>query len=185
MKKRMFCCFLLSISIMAVFAQKTTTLPASEIIAKSLRTAKSANKKVLVKFTASWCIWCHRMDAAIQDTSINQYFTDNYIMIAITVMETPSKVKEETVGGMDYLKKYGGANQGLPYWVVLDAKEEVLANSKLKPDDKPLNADGDNVGCPTEQKEVAYFIRVLKNTSTLTSVALEKIRKKFEAISNK
>jgi hypothetical protein len=38
---------------------------------------------------------------------------------------------------------------------------------------------GNNVGCPAQPDEVAYFIKVLKKTSDLTDAQLEMIRKRF------
>jgi thiol-disulfide isomerase/thioredoxin len=174
--------FLLQFTHITAFTQKAKTSSANTIITAALAKAKKQHKKVFVKFTASWCGWCHKMDNAMNDDAIKKFFTDNYVIVYLTVLETSKNKGAENENGLVYLKKYSGDDQGLPYWLVLDSDEKVLANSKIKKDDQPLDGDGNNTGCPTETNEISYFIRVLKNTSKLTAAQLEVIQKRFEKI---
>ncbi|HEY0041503.1 MAG TPA: hypothetical protein VGB71_12605, partial [Flavisolibacter sp.] len=97
---------------------------------------------------------------------------DKYYEIAhLTVKESPDKKYLENAGAEVLLSKHGGAEQGLPYWIVLEKDGGFVANSQYKP--------GENTGCPASEEEVNYFISVLKRTSALTDPELEIIRKRF------
>lgn len=165
------------------FAQKNTPLYAKSVLANAQQKAKQEKKKIFLKFTASWCGWCHKMDAAMKDSSTIQLFNSNYITAYIDVMEMGAKKVLENEGGVEVMKQYGGDNQGLPYWVVLDENGKLLANSLIKADDINLDAkQGNNAGCPATDNEIPYFLRVLKNTSKLNDSELEIIKKRFEKI---
>jgi hypothetical protein len=73
----------------------------------------------------------------------------------------------------------------LPYWVIINKDGKILANSKLKNEATALDADGDNAGCPAETNEINYFLRVLKNTSSLNDDELQIIQKRFLKINAK
>ena len=74
-------------------------------------------------------------------------------------------------GALEFLSKNGGADQGLPYWFILDKSGNVLADARYKP--------GQNTGCPASEEEVAYFISVLRKTSKLTDTELATIKTRF------
>jgi hypothetical protein len=74
-------------------------------------------------------------------------------------------------------EKHGGEKtKSLPYWLILDAAGNVLATSEYKP--------GKNTGCPANEAEVAYFISVLKKTSSLTDEQLGIVEKRFRLNEN-
>ena len=81
------------------------------------------------------------------------------------------------------LKKYKGDDQGIPYWFVFDKEGKLLADSKVRPEGGGLEA-GENSGCPASEKEVAYFLKVLKETSSLKETELAIIRKRFRENEN-
>jgi thiol-disulfide isomerase/thioredoxin len=175
----------ISISFISIisFAQTAKTLDAASILQNAQQKAKQEKKKIFLKFTASWCGWCHKMDAAMKDSSTTKLFNNNYVITHLTVMEMGAKKTLENSGGLELMNKYGGTNQGLPYWVVLDEKGTLLANSLIKGDEEGLDSPkGNNAGCPASENEIPYFIRVLKNTSKLTNTELEVIEKRFQKI---
>ncbi len=183
MLKIPFFLFLINVSF-CLNAQKTGIIDADKLIANSMLTAKKEHKKVFVKFTASWCGWCHKMDDAMKDSSTIKLFNNNYVIAYITVQETPKNKQLETIGGFELMKKYGGETSGLPYWCVIDENGKLIANSKVKADNINLDADGNNAGCPADKNEIDYFLRVLKSTSTLNVAELALIKKRFEKIKN-
>ncbi|ASU35911.1 thioredoxin family protein [Mucilaginibacter xinganensis] len=157
-----------------------TALPTAETVLKDVYTqAAKENKKVLLMFHASWCGWCKKMDASLNDPSISKMINANYVIAHLDVMEQPAKANLENPGGMDAMKKFGGEKSGLPFWLVLDAKGNVLANSLMPKDGATIATPEDNVGCPASDKEVAFFDGILKKTSNLKAEEIAVIHKRF------
>jgi thiol-disulfide isomerase/thioredoxin len=158
--------------LITVGAKAQTTIPsADEVLKPVYAKAVKENKNVLLIFHASWCGWCRKMDSSLADQSIKPLIDRNYEIAHLTVYESPNKKNLENPGALDLITKYGGADQGLPYWFVLDNKGAVLADSQYQPKK--------NTGCPASEEEVAYFISVLKKTSTLKEPELDIIKKVF------
>ena len=161
-----------------IFGQ-TKAVPAESIMRKALAEAFAGHKKVFVIFHASWCGWCHKMDNSMNDETLKSFFTDNYVIVHLTVDESKDKKELENPGADDIRKKYNGEQQGLPYWFILDARGNFLADARLK----SINADGNempaNVGCPASDEEVNYFVGVLKKTSSLNEKQLALIQERF------
>ena len=162
----------------SAFAQ--ASLPSAEIVLNGAYTqAAKENKKVILIFHASWCGWCKKMDASLNDPTIKKMFDDNYVITHLDVMEQPAKANLENPGGMDVMKKFGGEKSGLPFWLVLDPKGNVLANSLMPKDGAATATPEDNVGCPASDKEVAFFDGILKKTSNLKADDIATIHKRF------
>ncbi|MEP7377252.1 MAG: thioredoxin family protein [Chitinophagaceae bacterium] len=157
--------------------------PADEILKQACSIADREKKNVFVIFHASWCGWCKKMDAAMNDLSVKKFFTDNYVVRHLVVFESKGKENLENPGALDLLKKYKGEDQGIPYWLVFDKAGKLLADSKLRPEGGGLET-GDNTGCPASEKEVAYFQKILKETSSLNEIELAIIEKRFRQNEN-
>jgi len=161
-------------------AAAQTTMPASEAVLKdAFAQAGKENKKVLLMFHASWCGWCKKMDASLNDPACKKMFDDNYVIAHLDVMEQPAKANLENPGSLAVMTKYGGEKSGLPFWLVLDNKGNVLANSLMPKDGAVTGTPEDNVGCPASEKEVAYFDKILKKTSNLKDEDIAIIHKRF------
>jgi thiol-disulfide isomerase/thioredoxin len=161
-------------------AAAQTALPASEtVLNNAYAQAAKENKKVILIFHASWCGWCKKMDASLTDPICKKMFDDNYVIAHLDVMEQPAKANLENPGGMEVMKKFGGEKSGLPYWLVLDSKGNVLANSLMPKEGAASAIPEDNVGCPASEKEVSYFDNVLKKTSALNAEDIAVIHKRF------
>jgi thioredoxin-related protein len=169
--------FLFSVFIITNSYAQMKPKNADEVIRQATAEAAKTNKNIFVIFHASWCIWCHRMDTAMNDKTINLFFDKNYVIKHLTVDESKYKRNLENLGAAALRTKYYGDQQGIPYWFILDKKGKLLADSRLHSDDGEVT--GNNVGCPVKPDEVDYFIDVLKKTSALTNAQLEMIRKRF------
>lgn len=165
--KSFFICLLLISSLTAVKAQEQ----ASVVMDKAFAQAKKENKKVFVMFHASWCGWCKKMDKAMESDACKDMFNANYVIAHLTVKESPKNANLENPGGEVILKKYKGEQAGLPFWVILDANGDLLADS--------FNAKGENLGCPSTPQEVADFTAKLKKTSKLNDKQLAVIANVF------
>ncbi len=101
-------------------------------------------------------------------------------MIAtLDVLEQPEKKNLENPGSTEALAKFHGEKSGLPFWLVLDDKGKVLGDSQMRPQGASLDTHGENVGCPAQENEVAFFTQLLKSTSKLTDTDLAVIGKRF------
>lgn len=169
--------FLLLMTVVSVKAQQVPA-SAKEIMREACQLAAKENKNVFVMFHASWCVWCHRMDTSMNDAVCKKFFDDNYVIRHLVVDESAAKKKLETPGAAEMKIKFNGDGQGIPFWLVFDKDGNLLADSKMRKEgDGPEK--GDNAGCPATEKEVDFFIEVLKKTSSVTKEQLAIIRKRF------
>jgi thioredoxin-related protein len=161
-----------------VFGQ-TKALPALVIMKKALADAATTQKNVFIIFHASWCGWCHKMDNSMNDEKLKIFFDNNYVIVHLTVNESKDKKELENPGADELRKKYHGEHQGLPYWFILDAKGNFLADARLKPGNADVNVKTGSVGCPASNEEVDYFVKVIKKTSSLNNEQLTMIQERF------
>jgi thioredoxin-related protein len=140
------------------------------ILSAAYKKAAKENKNVFVIFHASWCGWCKKLDASLNDASIKKYFDSNYVFVHLTVAEVGENRKLENAGADEFLTKYKGQTAGLPFFLVIDKNKKLLGNSFMN------NA---NIGCPANKKEVEYFASLLKKSSTINTEGLAKIIIRF------
>ena len=178
MKKQSFSFLLLLFTVALLHAQPAPS-SADEILKEAFKQATKEKKNVFIIFHASWCVWCHRMDSSMNDPACKSFFDDNYIIRHMVVDESKDKKELENPGADELRNKYGGKDQGIPYWLIFDANGNLLINSRMKSDNANPDASGDNTGCPATAKEVEYFIEVLKKTSQLSDAQEATIIKRF------
>lgn len=152
---------------------------AEYIIEKALEKAKIENKNVFVIFKASWCGWCKKMEATINNEAIQKYFNDNYIIEYLTVLESEKNKDLENPGAENLLIKYEGENEGIPFYLIFDSDANLLADSKMIAGEEILKGEGDNIGCPGTPDEVDAFIYKIQQTSNLKPEELKKIAQQF------
>ena len=162
-----------------VKSMSTTPPSADEIVKNACKQAAKESKNVLIMFHASWCVWCHRMDSSMNDASCKKFFDDNYVTAHLVVMESKGKENLENPAAMELLTSYNGANQGIPFWVVLDKNGKVLGDCLMKPEGAGSDVKGQSMGCPAKEDEVNAFIKVLKKTSKITPDQEAAIVKRF------
>ena len=180
MKTRIFTAALLLLMGLS-FAGRTQAPPptADAILNEAYTQAAKENKKVMILFHASWCGWCKKMEASLNEPALKKSFDDNYVIKWLVVEESKGKENLENPGAMDLLTKYGGAKSGIPFWLVFDTSGNLLADSQMRPAGTPLTTPGDNIGCPASEKEVTAFVDILKATSSIKEPELSLIRARF------
>lgn len=146
--------------------------PARQLIADAQKAAAKDGRKVMVIFHASWCGWCHKFEGFMDQPQFKPLFAKSYAIVRLDVLENDDKKNLENPGGMDVMNELGGANQGIPYFAVLDGKGKAIVNSK-RPSDRVKG--GENIGHPAAPEEIAHFMSVLKTTSKMNADELAKI----------
>lgn len=163
--------------LLLIFSSAMYAQPASSdvIMDAAKDEAAASGKNIFVIFHASWCIWCHRMDSAMNEAALKPLFDKNYVIKHLTVLESPQKKSLENPGAEAMLEKYHGKDGGIPFWLIFDKDGNLLADSRAP------QADGSksNVGCPATEQEVEYFAGVLKETSSLNSEQIAAIKERF------
>ncbi|MGY3212636.1 thioredoxin family protein [Mucilaginibacter sp. HD30] len=179
MKKRLILSLALLMFTAITFAQTAAMPSTEEIMNKAYAQAKKENKKVLVMFHASWCGWCKKMEASINEPTLRKFFDDNYVIATLDVMERKGKEDLENPGSLAFMTKYKGEKSGLPFWFIADATGKKLADSQIRAEGASLDTYGENVGCLAAENEVAFFAKILKNTSKLKDSEIAMISERF------
>ncbi|MDN5476134.1 MAG: thioredoxin family protein [Chryseobacterium sp.] len=138
---------------------------------KALKEAKAQKKNVLLVFHASWCGWCKLMEKNMNLPETKPIFEKKFVTTYIDVQERGEKKKLENPGGQELMNKYKGENAGLPFWLILNPKGEVLADS--------FDSKGDNLGSPATPEEVSSFLAKLEKSSKMNKEELQTIQKVF------
>jgi thiol-disulfide isomerase/thioredoxin len=173
---------LLTVFSFQIVVAQNSSKSADEILKTALQQAKTENKHVFILFEASWCKWCKKMQATINSPVINNYFTSNYIIENITVLESKQNKDLENFGGETLLNKYGGENQGIPYFLIFDKNGKLIADSKMIAGEEILKGKGVNIGCPSTNDEIDAFIFKIQETSNLNYEQLKVIATEFKTI---
>lgn len=169
--------FLLLLLPVTVKAQQPRT--ADEIMKEAMQQASREQKNILVIFHASWCGWCHKMDASINDPACKDLFEKNYVITHLVVQESENKKMLENPGGNEMMEKFNGKGKGLPFWLVLDKEGKLLGDCMVRPEGADLNSPGQNTGCPASEGEVAHLTTLLGRTSSLKQAELDIIARRF------
>ncbi|MDR6369168.1 thioredoxin-related protein [Chryseobacterium bernardetii] len=144
---------------------------ADVVLNKAFTEAKAGKKNVLLVFHASWCKWCKMMEKNMDLPETKPIFDKRFVTAYVDVQERGDKKSLENPGGQELMNKYKGENAGLPFWVILNPKGEVLADS--------FDAKGENLGSPATPEEVNSFIAKLGKASKLSNEESQTIEKVF------
>ena len=145
---------------------------ASTILKQAYQQARIENKNVFVIFHASWCGWCKKMDAKMNDESCKELFERNYIIAHLVVNESKKNKHLENEGAIDLYNEQRGEGTGIPFWLIYDQNGILLENS--------LDSNGKNIGCPATGHEVAEFEKILRKTSDLSDDEIKVIANLFK-----
>lgn len=136
--------------------------PADSLVKSACKKAKpkksKTEKTVFVIFHASWCGWCKRLEAALDDKEVRKAMETSYKFVRLDVQEHGDKVSLENPGGNKMMEDWGGAKAGLPFYVFLDSSGKKLADSLVMPNNM-------NIGYPGSADEITEFENLLKKTA--------------------
>ena len=76
------------------------------------------NKRIILDVGGEWCIWCHRIDAFIeQNSEIKDFLNKHFIVVKVNYSEENKNEK--------FLSRYPKVD-GYPHFFVLDDKGKLL-----------------------------------------------------------
>lgn len=80
--------------------------------------AKNMNKRIILDIGGDWCVWCHRIDAFMNNTEeIKSLLDENFIVLKINVSKENKNEK--------FLAQYP-AIEGYPHFFVLETDGSLL-----------------------------------------------------------
>lgn len=138
---------------------------AAQLLNQAEATAAAEHKAIFVHFGASWCPWCRRLDALLDQPDLKPVFDKYFVPVKVVVQENEKNRALENPGGESLLKKLGGP-AGLPYSAFLDARGRLIVTS-MRPLNSPgsLNAGGVNIGFPVQPEEVDWFVTMMRKAA--------------------
>ena len=132
---------------------------AQNILKAAIAEGRSSKKNIFLIFHATWCVWCKRLETALENPEIKPILDKNYIIARLDVKERGEKIQtHECPGGNELLTKFGGSKSGLPFIVFLNKKGKMIANSNVMPKNQ-------NIGYPGSKEEIAAFMKLLRQTA--------------------
>jgi thiol-disulfide isomerase/thioredoxin len=153
--------------------------PADKVLKDACKKAAAENKNVMIIFHASWCGWCKKLDASINDPSCKDFFTANYVTEHLTVLESKDKKHLENPGANEMFEQNGGKGSGIPYFLIFDKNGKILSDSKMNIAGPGQEVKRSNIGCPASEQEIAAFCEILKKTSAMTDPQIALISKRL------
>ena len=143
-------------------AAADTPQPADQVLAAAESAASAQHKNVWVIFGASWCGWCHKLDALINSPDVGALLEQHFVIAHVTVEEHGDKAGLDNPGGDALRKRLGGSDgPGLPFFAFLDPAGQMIVNSNRPVAGKPA----ENIGFPSAPEEVDWFMTMLSRAA--------------------
>jgi thiol-disulfide isomerase/thioredoxin len=140
-------------------AQTPQTPPAAKaVVDQGVATAKANNKVVFVHVGASWCGWCHRLDAMLKSPDAGAAMSKYYVIVPLDALEEENKKSLENPG-VDSVMKALDFKGGPPMFAFLDGEGKKIASSFA------MAPNNGNIGYPATSEEISTFGALLKKTA--------------------
>ena len=129
---------------------------ASAAVTDATARASASNRRVLVIFHASWCVYCRLFDIMLADPKAAAIVDQYFVTLHVRALERkPEMQAQELPGADDLFARYAPKAAGLPYMAVLGEGGAEVADS--------IMPNGENFGFPVTQPELAAFEAMVKS----------------------
>ena len=149
-----------------------TPLDAAAVLKAGLQKARKSGRPAFVHLSAPWCIWCKRLDAFMRRPDMAPIFEAALVDV---------EIDQDRMTGAAEIDKSLRKDQkrgGIPWFALLDGDGKTLATSEL--------ANGQNIGYPGSDEEIAHFMGMLKShAAKITPDQLAKIEEGLKEESRK
>ncbi len=158
--------------------------PAAKILDDAYKIAGKENKNIMIVFHASWCGWCKKFEASVNDPSCKDFFDKHFVIKYLDILERGDKKSLENPGAEEIFNKNGGNGGGIPFFLIYDKNKKLLADSKIKAAGDGPDKPAQNIGCPASEEEVAAFIKILEKGSKISDKEKIAITERFKKNKN-
>lgn len=152
---------------------------AGKVIDDARALAASEGKSVMIVFHASWCGWCKKFEASVNDPSCKDFFNKHFVISYLDILERGDKKNLENPGAEEIFNKYGGNGGGIPFFLIFDGKGTLLADSRVKTAGAGVDKPPQNIGCPATNEEITAFINILEKATRISSKDKTAIKERF------
>jgi len=89
-------------------------------LARAVQTASAANKRILIEVGGDWCVWCHILDAYLNnDKKVRAEFLKSFVIVRVNF--SPEHKNEGFLGKFP-------ARAGYPHFFVLEKDGKLLTS---------------------------------------------------------
>ena len=146
---------LIAASAAAAGAQAQTISPAGAAVADAVAQASDRQRRLLLVFHASWCVYCRLFDRMLAHRDAAPIIERHFEVLHLRAQERQKLWQDQQLAGADDVYHgYAPAGAGLPYMVVLGAGSKKIADS--------IMASGESFGFPVEPAELDGFDVMLR-----------------------
>ena len=154
--------------------------PAGKIIDEACKIAAKEGKSVLIVFHASWCGWCKKFEASVNDPVCKDFFNRNFLIKYLDILERGDKKSLENPEAIDIYNKFGGQDGGIPFFLIFDKNKSLLSDSKMSVAGDGGKTSMQNIGCPTSEEEITAFIKILEKATKVSDKDKAAILERFK-----
>jgi thioredoxin-related protein len=169
---------ILAVTLMTVFnfmpANGEVAPPATAqgILSQATAQAASEHKQVMLVFGASWCKYCHLLDAFFTDPRIQPIIGRHFVIVHFAMHESEHPELNTPGAEKVYAQLMGDAAAevgGMPSFLMLSGEGELLASSE-------------HIGYPVEPEEIDWFmVMMYKSVPGLTAEEAGAIKSYLES----
>lgn len=128
---------------------------AAETVTREAALAAQEDKRLLLVFEASWCVWCIQMDAMLTDAAAEEILSRHFRILHMRAQERDeAELAKQLDGADDVYRLYSDGGAGMPFTAVLDGDANPIATSVQ-------DANGGNFGFPVTDEELDGFEAML------------------------